>query len=237
MGDLLRIDLTTRIATEETVPPELIRELHRREGHRHALPLEEVGPEVDPLGPQAKIIFSPVRSAGTTMFGGNRYAVYFASPLTSGYCECYSGGDVTPQFAKTGYKVVIVEGAADRPVYLEMSQRGAVPRRRRPLGTRHVRGRGARWWRRPAAEGAGLRHRPGGREPRAVRLHREQQVAQPRPRRPRRGDRQQEAQGHRLPRRQAVQVARPDEFKALVRDMAARGKDDPGVAAYRAAAP
>jgi len=30
-----------------------------------------------------------------------------------------------------------------------------------------------------------------------------------------------------------VEAARPDEFKALVKDMAVRAKDDPGVAAYR----
>ena len=59
------------------------------------------------------------------MFGSNRYGVYFLSPLTGGYGECYSGGNVAPQFAATGYKVVIVEGAADTPVYLEVSEAGA----------------------------------------------------------------------------------------------------------------
>ena len=39
MGDLLRIDLTTRTTSEETIPPRAHQGAHRRQGHRHALPL------------------------------------------------------------------------------------------------------------------------------------------------------------------------------------------------------
>ena len=172
---------------------------------------EEVGPEVDPLSPQNKLIFVVGPMAGTTMLGSNRYAVYFASPLTNGYCECYSGGNLTPQFARTGYKVVIVEGKADGPVYLEISEEGVrVPRRRRPLGPRRLRGRRRDRRAHRAQEGAGLRHRPGRREAGALRLRQQQQVAPARPRRPRRRVRQQEPQGHRLARRRPkVEVGAP----------------------------
>ena len=125
MGDLLRIDLTTRTSREETVPPELIKELIGAKGVGTHYLCEEVGPEVDPLSPEAKLIFVSGPIAGTSMLGSNRYALYFASPLTNGYGECYSGGNLAPQFAKTGYKVVIVEGKADGRVYLEISEEGA----------------------------------------------------------------------------------------------------------------
>ena len=118
MGDLLRIDLSSRTVSEETIPAELI---HRYIGGKgigtHYL-LDEVGPEVEPLSPANKLIFVTGPIQGTTMFGGNRYGVHYLSPLTGGYGECTSGGNVAPQFARTGYKVVIVEGAADEPVYL-----------------------------------------------------------------------------------------------------------------------
>jgi aldehyde:ferredoxin oxidoreductase len=124
MGDLLRIDLTTRISREETVPPELIKELIGAKGLGTHYLCEEVGPEVEPLGPEAKLIFAIGPMAGTTMLGSNRYGLFFVSPLTGAYCECYSGGNLTPQFARTGYKVVIVEGKADGHVYLEISEEG-----------------------------------------------------------------------------------------------------------------
>ena len=124
MGDLLRIDLTTRTSREETVPPELIKELIGAKGIGTHYLCEEVGPEVDPLSRRAKLIFAIGPMAGTTMLGSNRYGLFFVSPLTNAYCECYSGGNLTPQFAKTGYKIVIVEGKADGHVYLEISEEG-----------------------------------------------------------------------------------------------------------------
>src|SRR5665647_597004 len=91
MGDLLRIDLTTRTSREETVPPELIKELIGAKGLGTHYLCEEVGPEVEPLGPEAKLIFAIGPMAGTTMLGSNRYGLFFVSPLTGAYCECYSG--------------------------------------------------------------------------------------------------------------------------------------------------
>ena len=125
MGDLLRIDLTSGNATEETIAPELIRDYIGGRGIGTHYLLEEVGPEVDPLSPANKLIFVTGPISGTNMFGGNRYGVHYLSPLTGGYGECTSGGNVAPQFARTGYKVVIVQGAADAPVYLEVSEDGA----------------------------------------------------------------------------------------------------------------
>jgi len=76
MGDLLRIDLTTRTSSEETVPPQLIKELIGAKGIGTHYLCEEVGPEVDPLSPGAKLIFVSGPMGGTSMLGSNRYALY-----------------------------------------------------------------------------------------------------------------------------------------------------------------
>jgi aldehyde:ferredoxin oxidoreductase len=55
------------------------------------------------------------------MPGTDSYAVYFLSPLTGGYGEAYSGGKVATQFARTGYRMVILEGRASSPVFVEVS--------------------------------------------------------------------------------------------------------------------
>ena len=202
MGDLLRIDLTTRTCSEETVPPQLVTELIGAKGVGTHYLCEEVGADVDPLGPANKLIFCVGPMGGTSMLGGNRYAVYFASPLTGGYGECYSGGNVTPQFARTGYKVVIVEGKADAPVYLEISEEGAAFHDASDLwGTDAY-----------AAEDAILartRHKKaqacviGQAGERLVRFAcvNNNNWHQLGPGRPRRGVREQEPQGHRLARR------------------------------------
>jgi aldehyde:ferredoxin oxidoreductase len=236
MGDLLRIDLTSRSVSEETIPPELTRDYIGGKGIGTHLLLSEVGPEVEPLGPGNKLIFVTGPITGTTMFGGNRYGLHFLSPLTGGYGECTSGGHVAPQFAKTGFRVVIVEGAADSPVYLEISEAGAtihaaddlwgldtykaeeaiVARHRQrwpraqacvigPAGEKLVRFACIEnnKWHSLGRGGSGAVM--GSKKVKGIVFHGERKV----------------------------EAARPDEFKALVKDMAAAAKDDPGVAAYR----
>ena len=236
MGDLLRIDLTARTVSEETIPPQIVRDYIGGKGIGTHYLLDEVAPEVDPLSPANKLIFVNGPMTGTTMFGSNRYGLHFLSPLTGGYGECTAGGHVAPQFARTGYRVVIVEGAADSPVYLEISEAGAtihaadelwgldtyqaeealVARHREqwpraqacvigPAGEKLVRFACVEnnKWHSLGRGGSGAAL--GSKKLKGVVFH---------------GDRR-------------VEVARPDEFKALVKDLAARAKDDPGVAAYR----
>ena len=124
MNDLLRIDLSTGRSREETLSADLLHDYIGGKGVGSHLLLEEVGADVDPLGPQNKMIFAIGPMTGTAMPGSNRYAAYFLSPLTGGYGESYSGGKLAPQFAATGYKVVILEGASNTPVYLEISEQG-----------------------------------------------------------------------------------------------------------------
>jgi aldehyde:ferredoxin oxidoreductase len=234
MGDLLRIDLTTRTSSEETVPPELIKELIGVKGIGTHYLCEEVGPQVDPLSPQAKLIFVVGPMAGTAMFGSNRYALYFASPLTNAYCECYSGGNLAPQFAKTGYKVVIVEGKADGHIYLEISEQGVAFHSAEDLWgldafdsedrilerTEHKKAQACaigqageklvrfacvnnNHWHQLGRGGPGAVF--GSKNLKGIVWH---------------GDKK-------------VEVARPDDYKAVVRDLVDRTKDDPGVAAYQ----
>jgi aldehyde:ferredoxin oxidoreductase len=234
MGDLLRIDLSTRSSTEESVPPELIKELIGVKGIGTHYLCEEVGPEVDPLSPQAKLIFVVGPMAGTAMLGSNRYALYFASPLTNAYCECYSGGNLAPQFAKTGYKVVIVEGKADGRVYLEISEQGVafhsaedlwgldafegedkiVERTEHKKAQACVIGQAGEKLVRFACVNNNHWHQLGRGGPGAVFGSKN-------------------LKGIVWHGDQKVQVARPDAYKAVVRDLVERTKDDPGVAAYQ----
>lgn len=234
MGDLLRIDLTTRTSREETVPPELIKELIGAKGLGTHYLCEEVGPEVEPLSPEAKLIFAIGPMAGTTMLGSNRYGLFFVSPLTGAYCECYSGGNLTPQFAKTGYKVVIVEGKADGHVYLEISEEGAafhsaddlwgldayesedkiVERTDHKRAQACVIGQAGERLVRFACVNNNKWHQLGRGGPGAVFGSKN-------------------LKGMVWHGEKKVEVARPDAYKAVVRDLLERTKGDPGVAAYQ----
>lgn len=234
MGDLLRINLTTRTSREETVPPELIKELIGAKGLGTHYLCEEVGPEVEPLSPEAKLIFAIGPMAGTTMLGSNRYGLFFVSPLTGAYCECYSGGNLTPQFAKTGYKVVIVEGKADGHVYLEISEESVafhsaddlwgldayesedkiVERTDHKRAQACVIGQAGERLVRFACVNNNKGHQLGRGGPGAVFGSKN-------------------LKGIVWHGDKKVEVARPDAYKAVVRDLLERTKGDPGVAAYQ----
>jgi aldehyde:ferredoxin oxidoreductase len=234
MGDLLRIDLTGHTSSEEGISPELVREYVGGKGVGTHLLLDEVGPEVGPLSPANKLIFVIGPLAGTAMPGSNRYAAYFLSPLTGGYCESYAGGKLAAQFSRTGYRVVILEGASPTPVFLEISDRGvafhpaddvwgletydAEERLLAAVGVEHAQAcvigpagenlvRFAlvenNKWRSLGRGGCGAVM--GSKHVKGIVWHGNVRT----------------------------EVARPDAFRQLVKDILERGKDDPGVAAYR----
>jgi aldehyde:ferredoxin oxidoreductase len=234
MGDLLRIDLTTGSIDEGELDPDLIKEYIGGKGIGTYLLRQEVGPDVDPLSPDNKLIFCTGPLSGTSMFGSNRFALYFASPLTGGYCESYAGGDVAPQFARSGYKVVIVQGKAQTPVYVEVSDKGVHIRPADDLwgkdtyeaADRMVEKTGA-----PKAQAAVI-------GPAGENLVRFACVENNRWHSLGRGGPgavmgSKNMKGIVFHGEKKVEVARPEAFKALVKDLAARGKDDAGVAAYR----
>jgi aldehyde:ferredoxin oxidoreductase len=235
MGDLLRIDLTTRTTSEETIAPELIRDYIGGKGIGTHLLLEEVGPEVEALSPQNKLIFVTGPINGTKMFGGNRFGVHFLSPLTNGYGECTSGGNLAPQFARTGYKVVVVEGAADTPVFLEISEDGAVIHSADGI------------WGRDAYEAEDLmKERVGAAKGQACaigvageKLVRFACVNHNKWHQLGRGGPgavmgSKKIKGLVFHGEKPVEVARPDDYAALIKQLAAESKDNPGVAAYKA---
>lgn len=55
------------------------------------------------------------------MYGSSRYSIFTKSPLTGLFGEASSGGKVAPALHWTGYDAIILEGASDKPVYLEIS--------------------------------------------------------------------------------------------------------------------
>mgnify|MGYP000144460450 CR=1 FL=1 len=125
-GKLLRVDLTRKSYTVETIPDAVLEQYLGGKGLGSYLLLQHVKPGTDPLGPDNKLIFTTGAATGTAMVGNSRYGVYAKSPLTGFYAESYSGGRVAPAMRGAGYDAVMFEGAADSPVCVEVSDGGVV---------------------------------------------------------------------------------------------------------------
>jgi len=80
--------------------------------------LKEVPAGTDPLGPGNKLVFAPGVLTGLPVSGASRNAVGARSPLTGAFGATEVGGFWGAELKRAGYDAIIVEGAADTPVYL-----------------------------------------------------------------------------------------------------------------------
>ena len=117
-GKILRVDLSSgKLVTEE--PPEnFYRQYFGGEGFIGYFLLKELPKGVEPLSPANKLIFAAGPLTGVPAGGCGRHSVGGKSPLTGGYGEADSGGYWGAELKMAGFDAIIVEGGAEKPVYL-----------------------------------------------------------------------------------------------------------------------
>lgn len=118
---LLRIDLTKKTATPESLPDAILRSYLGGKGLGSYLLVKENPPRVDPLTSENRLIFSLGPLADTPFYGSSRFAVFTKSPQTGIYSESYSGGKITNAISRTGYDAIVIQGRSKEPVFLEIS--------------------------------------------------------------------------------------------------------------------
>ena len=124
IGRLLRVNLTTRDVTiEQPDRLQYIQLLGGRGMGCHIL-RREVGPEIEPLSPGNKLIFMTGPLTGTKVPTSGRFTVTSKSPLTGTVFDSNSGGIWGARLKKVGYDGLIIEGKADKPVYLVIDENG-----------------------------------------------------------------------------------------------------------------
>ena len=79
---------------------------------------EEMDPAADPLSADNKIIFATGPLTGTNASTSGRYTVITKGPLTGAIACSNSGGKFGGELKNAGYDMLIIEGKAEKPVYL-----------------------------------------------------------------------------------------------------------------------
>ncbi|GAG91067.1 unnamed protein product, partial [marine sediment metagenome] len=87
--------------------------------------LKELRQGIDPLGPENKLVFALGPVTGVPLPGSGRNCVGAKSPLTGGYAKSEVGGFWGAELKHAGYDAIIVEGKAEKPVYLWIHDREA----------------------------------------------------------------------------------------------------------------
>ncbi len=117
-GNVLRVNLSKGTATSEPLNMEWADKYLGQRGLASKYLSEEIDPKCDPLGPDNKIIFATGPLTGTCASTGGRYSVITKGALTGAIACSNSGGYFGAELKFAGWDMIILEGRADKPVYL-----------------------------------------------------------------------------------------------------------------------
>jgi len=115
---ILRVNLTDRTFSEEALSEDLIHNYIGGRGFGIKLLYDDLKPGIDPLGEENELIFMAGPLAGTNAQSFGRWKVFFKSPLTGTYFKSSGGGHFAAELKSAGFDAIIIEGAAEQPVYL-----------------------------------------------------------------------------------------------------------------------
>jgi len=117
-GKILRVNLSNGKITLDEPEDDFYRRYFGGSGFIAYFLLKEVAPGVDPLGPDNKLVFAGGPLTGVPIAGSGRNSVGAKSPLTGGLGQAEVGGFWGGELGHTGYDAIIIEGKAEKPVYL-----------------------------------------------------------------------------------------------------------------------
>ena len=118
MDKVLRINLTTGKSTTESLNKDWAREYLGGKGLSIKYLYEELKPGIDPLSADNKLILMTGPITGTLVPNSGKLAIASKSPATGTILDCSIGGHFAHELKFAGYDAVIIEGKADKPVYL-----------------------------------------------------------------------------------------------------------------------
>lgn len=118
MGQIIRVNLGSGTIRKEPLNMQAAKDYVGARGLGTKYFCDEVDPNVDPLGPDNKLIFMTGPLTGTAASCSGRYEVVAKAPLTGTIGAANSGGHFGPELKFAGYDGIIFEGVSDHPVYL-----------------------------------------------------------------------------------------------------------------------
>lgn len=118
---MLRVNLTTNKISREVIAEEDVQMFLGGRVLGDMLLYKEMVAGIAPLSPQNKLLFGTGPLTGTSVPGSSRYIVHTKSPLTGLYLSSLAGGYFGREMKRAGYDIILVEGRAEAPVYLVIS--------------------------------------------------------------------------------------------------------------------
>ncbi len=118
MQPILKVDLTKREISQFQVHPAWAKDFLGGASLAARLLYEHLLPDLDPLSPQAPLLFLNGPLSGTSGPAAGRFVICARSPATGLWGESNCGGFWGPELRMAGFDGLWVQGCAERPVYL-----------------------------------------------------------------------------------------------------------------------
>ncbi len=125
-GRVLRINLDRRTFAEETIPDSVYETYLGGKGLGTYLLSRDNPSGIDAFSPKNRLIFCVGPVTDSRIYGSCRHGVFTKSPLTGIFSESYSGGKVAEPMSRTGYDAFVLEEASSDPVWVEVSSQTVI---------------------------------------------------------------------------------------------------------------
>jgi aldehyde:ferredoxin oxidoreductase len=117
-GKILRVNLSSKSMTDEAIDEIFCRQYIGGAGFISYYLWKELKRGVDALASENMLIFALGPISGLNLPGAARHCVGAKSPMTGGIAKSEVGGFWAAELKRAGYDAIIIEGKADKPVYL-----------------------------------------------------------------------------------------------------------------------
>jgi aldehyde:ferredoxin oxidoreductase len=119
-GKLLIVDLSNKKISEESLDQDIAENFLGGAGYACRYLYDKINKDTDPLSPDNILMFMSGLFCGSNVPTSGRFVVCAKSPLTGIWGESNCGGYFGPELRKTGYDGIVIYGASESPVYLEI---------------------------------------------------------------------------------------------------------------------
>src|SRR5688572_1980609 len=123
MQPILRINLNTGRTEEYIVPPQWEKDFLGGASLAARILYSSLTSELDPLSPEAPLLFMMGPMTGTSGPTTGRFVVCGKGPATRLWAESNVGGFWGPELRAAGYDGLWITGRADRPTYLWLDRK------------------------------------------------------------------------------------------------------------------
>ncbi|MFX1363401.1 MAG: aldehyde ferredoxin oxidoreductase family protein [Promethearchaeota archaeon] len=120
VGKLLKVNLSTSEISDEILDETIAKDFLGAAGYSCRYLYDKITKDTDPLSSENILMFMTGPLCGSTIPTSGRFTVCAKSPYTGLWGESNCGGFFGPELKKAGYDGIVISGASDTPVFLEI---------------------------------------------------------------------------------------------------------------------